>query len=233
MFQAIGVCAVLLSLAAAGNGSTIIDPENRFLYSGHGRIFGGHRAQKGQFPYQASLRANIGNNKWFHYCGGSIITNRFVVTAAHCLSHETSLNESKVVLGAHNISGDGIGYDFKKIFIHPNWDPTHILHDVGLVLIDRVIEYTTMIQPIEISREFVNTSYRAVTSGWGRTNDEADSLKYAFLYTMTNDECRARISLPDSPIHDFSTLCGYSIRVGTGVCSGDSGNSNFCWFLSD
>lgn len=43
------------------------------------RIWGGQKAVKGQFPFQVSLR--IGHR---HVCGGSIITNRFVITAAHC-----------------------------------------------------------------------------------------------------------------------------------------------------
>lgn len=45
-----------------------------------GRIVGGQTAQEGQFPYQVSLRAN-GN----HFCGGSIVNEYWIVTAAHCL----------------------------------------------------------------------------------------------------------------------------------------------------
>lgn len=44
------------------------------------RIVNGLDASQGQFPYQISLRKNS-----MHHCGGSIITNRFILTAAHCV----------------------------------------------------------------------------------------------------------------------------------------------------
>lgn len=50
------------------------------------RIFGGQEAAVGQFPYQVSLRFLMEPASGFvHVCGGSIITNRFVLTAAHCM----------------------------------------------------------------------------------------------------------------------------------------------------
>lgn len=44
------------------------------------RVIGGSDAQEGQFPYQISLR--VGGS---HVCGGTIISNKFVLTAAHCV----------------------------------------------------------------------------------------------------------------------------------------------------
>lgn len=52
--------------------------------------------------------------------------------------------------------------------------------------------------------------------------DKITNLKYAYLYTLSNDDCRA-LHESRAPIHDFSTLCAYSGKYGTGVCSGDSG----------
>lgn len=44
------------------------------------RIVGGYEAPEGAFPYQISLR---NNNR--HFCGGSILNSRWIVTAAHCV----------------------------------------------------------------------------------------------------------------------------------------------------
>lgn len=46
------------------------------------RVIGGSDAQKGQFPFQISLR--VGGS---HVCGGTIITNKFILTAAHCVEN--------------------------------------------------------------------------------------------------------------------------------------------------
>lgn len=49
--------------------------------------------------------------------------------------------------------------------------------------------------------------------------DKYTGLKYAELTTMTNDECR-KMSMPQAPIKDFTTLCAYSGNKGIGICIG-------------
>lgn len=245
--------------------------------AGAGRIFGGYLAKKGKFPYQAALRLNF-TGEFEHNCGGSIITNRFIVTAAHCFSPDFpyDVTRYRIVLGAHNRTGDGELFKVANIFIHPEWNLTLIINDVGLVQTDRLIEFNQAIQPISIAKEFIGPAIRAITSGWGITDvsfishiidrqgwntsnrpqsavshilqsfsflfyffvlffllrshlhlhlqDQVTTLKYAYLFTMTNDECKDRYGHTPAPIHDGnSTLCAYSARVGTGVCNGDSG----------
>lgn len=135
------------------------------------RIFGGHRARRGQFPYQVSIRVNF-TGAFEHNCGGSIISDRYIVTAAHCFLADFphDMTRYRLLVGAHNRSGDGEEYRFARNHIHPGWDLKRIIHDIALAQTDRAIGFTKRVQPIVISREFIRSGLRAVTSGWGRTD---------------------------------------------------------------
>lgn len=83
-----------------------------------GRIVGGQTAVPGQFPYIVSIR-NLNN---FHFCGGTIISSRFVVSAAHCFESTTTARNTVIVVGAHHISNDGTKITLDRIVSHPDYN---------------------------------------------------------------------------------------------------------------
>lgn len=132
------------------------------------RIFGGREAKRGQFPYQISFRINY-KNEFRHNCGGSIISERFILTAAHCVP-QPNVTLYRIIVGAHRIAGDGKTYNIERFYIHPNYSLSRIIHDVALVQLTEDIQFNLSVQPIGLDSEFIDGAVRAVTSGWGRTN---------------------------------------------------------------
>lgn len=135
------------------------------------RIFGGEEAEPGQFPHQVSLRLQR-NDTFRHICGGSIISNRFILTAAHCYPQIfPNISDYRVVVGAHKNNGnDGQAYDVRRFVRHEQYNGTLHIHDIGLIEVNTTIQFSQGVAPIPLRRTFVDGVVRAITSGWGRTN---------------------------------------------------------------
>ncbi|XP_069688316.1 transmembrane protease serine 9-like [Periplaneta americana] len=177
------------------------------------RITHGETASRGQFPYQVALSVD---NSWF--CGGSLISNDWVLTAGHCIG-----NSYQVLLGANSVNNPESGAVVVTSSTSIQHEDYANDHDIGLVRVS--VSYSTYISPIALpsrsdqGNTFVGQTARA--SGWGLTSDGAsniaDLLQYADLTVITNDECNAVYGGIHSGI-----LC-VSTPGGKGTCSGDSG----------
>lgn len=132
--------------------------------SGLERIVNGDDAKKGQFPHQVSLR--ISNR---HFCGGSIINERYVLTAAHCLTILRPEHRVTLVTGALHITNGGDRYAKERHIAHPNFSDKPIRNDIGLVRSRTDFKFNTLVKPIVISRKPARAGQSAVFSGWGDT----------------------------------------------------------------
>lgn len=132
----------------------------------HGTSFGDHYiyhglpAKPGQFPYQASLRYKLKLN----WCGGAILTKRWVVTADHCIRNKEP-EEIKVAVGSIYINSGGIIHDTMQLISHPD-DTNQFKKDIGLIKVMEDIVFNDLTQPIAISEENLYPGMSAISSGW-------------------------------------------------------------------
>lgn len=163
--------ALLVVLAAAVGSTVSFRPDSFGDNLQEDRIIGGATARPGQFPYMVSQhgRVQVGNT-WVnrHRCGGSIISNRWVVTAAHCNNNEFSdPTRIYIVVGAHHIADDGHIHMISRIVPHPAY--TTFRNDIALLQTIRTIQFNNLVRPIALRSRFVGGQEQAMLSGWGLT----------------------------------------------------------------
>ncbi|XP_030582101.1 chymotrypsinogen 2-like [Archocentrus centrarchus] len=204
--------------AAYGCGVPAIPP----VITGYARIVNGEEAVPHSWPWQVSLQDYTG----WHFCGGSLINEYWVVTAAHCDVKNTEravLGEHKHYSNAENIQTLNIS----QVFKHPNYDEFTINNDISLVKLATPAQLGTHVSPVCVAE--TTDSYpgglKCVTTGWGLTHYgwyPPRRLQQVALPLLTNDECRNYWS---SKITDAMICAGAS---GVSACKGDSGGPLVC-----
>jgi len=189
---------------------------------GGSRIVGGYEAVPHSFPWMAALFVD---EQWF--CGGTIISDEWVLTAAHCANGASSM---RVMLGAHNVreaTEEGrIEVVTTDFFTHPGWSQFNLHNDLALVHLPYALNFTENIRPVCLpSHSEAGTHWdgeEAVASGWGKPTDSSTSisptLRWVETDTISNTACW--IEFPTAVNKNVICISG---AHGKSTCNGDSG----------
>jgi len=191
-------------------------------------IIGGSNAQKGDWPWQILLK-----NRNKPSCGGTLINNRWVVTAAHCISSFSSKPYS-VVVGEHDwkkVEGTEVEHKVEKVVVHPGWDRAAINNDIALLKLKKPVTFTKFVQPACMpSGDAKLGSHNCFITGWGKIKHPGNMHTYlqeANLIPVTKKVCEAK-NFPSIGVHvTDGMLCAGDGNVKSG-CHGDSGGPFVC-----
>ncbi|XP_078043039.1 chymotrypsin-1-like [Augochlora pura] len=204
--------AILLILALSTSVYGTLEPQ----------IVGGHDAPVGKFPYQASVWGES-----FFRCGGSLITENMVLTAAKCI-YGMFPSEITVVVGTiysnFSISKSAESYSVEKLIWHPGYMPNIFADDVGLIWLKTKITFTATIKPIRLaSISHVAEGEKAIVTGWGARfkNDPIQlTLQEIELKVISQKQCQQQAP-PKTNILD-THICTLT-KILEGLCLGDAG----------
>ncbi|XP_016924071.2 serine protease SP24D [Drosophila suzukii] len=181
------------------------------------RIVGGTRAKEGQFPHQISLRRRGG-----HTCGGSIISENYIVTAAHCVKQGSNVapaDQLSIQAGSLLLSSGGVVIPVATVTVHPNYKGNG--YDVAVLRLKQSLNLGSNIAAIQLATDDPPTDATVDISGWGYISQKgpiSNSLLYVQVKALSRETCQRHYlrQLPET------TMC-LMHPSNKGACYGDSG----------
>ncbi|CAG7785694.1 unnamed protein product [Allacma fusca] len=195
-------------------------------------IVGGRDALPGEFPWQVSLQMlNESSGERVHICGGTLIDEIHVVSAAHC-----NRDDYEVVIGATNLKTAEPSQQripARHFEPHPDYDDDLICNDVSVITLSRPVVFNDKVKPLRLARPGVNPEGQlCVNTGWGNRNPIGeviypDVLQAVNLTIINQKDCERRFK--DFIVQvDETMICGHDLAGGKGACGRDSGGPLVC-----
>ena len=224
-------CTVQFGCADANNGGILGTAGNSasasFLLSSKGstaaknsnRIVGGEQVDDAtDYPWMANLLVDG------YVCGGSLIAQNFILTAAHCVVGMSPSGATAYFgsLKSYDADAPVIQFGAKNVFVHPSYDASTSAYDTALIELSDPI---TTIEPVRLKQDpfsFESGEVNATVMGFGTTSaggSLSDTLLEATVQLISTNDCNANYG--GSITEDM--LCAGVEGGGVDSCQGDSG----------
>ncbi|XP_045508324.1 serine protease filzig [Colias croceus] len=183
-----------------------------------GRIVGGKNARFGEWPWQVLVREST----WLglftkNKCGGVLITNRYVTTAAHC--QPGFLASLVAVFGENDISGDveprrPVAKNVRRVIVHRQYDAATFENDLALLELESPVKFDAHIVPICMPQDDADFTGRVATvTGWGR-------LKYGGGVPAVLQEVQVPV-IENSACQEMFHTAGHTKKIlNSFICAG-------------
>jgi len=188
------------------------------------RIVGGRPAKDGEVPYIISLQRKGWSGGWSHSCGGSILNENTIITAAHCVDGAAASSlQIRYNTLRHATGGELVA--IKTVKGHPNYNSRNIDNDVAIIITAKPLTISGNVGVVVLPDQGSDLAggTQVTVSGWGTTS-QGGSLPAALMTvdvpSVSREKCREQYGQED--ITDQMVCAGIDAG-GIDSCQGDSG----------
>ncbi|RZC42474.1 proclotting enzyme-like [Asbolus verrucosus] len=186
------------------------------------------KAQNGQWPWQAAIYIQ-NNNEERYVCEATLISPKHVVTAAHCVTFQTTelvvpAHQLTVYLGKHNRGDDNNAQTLRaeKILLYPGYVSSNLLNDIALIRLEKPVTINDYTRPICLKHS--SDKKEGFLVGYGINRDhKIEDLAQAKVKIINEEECSKQHSDLKSLLTD-NVFCASYVQDNS-LCVGDSGSS--------
>lgn len=193
------------------------------------KVVGGEYASIEDFPWQVSVRNTFQGE---HFCGGSILSEHWVLTANHCVYPDQDPTSLRVMAGSSelNVPRDAQFRTVEKIVPYPGFVNTLYGKDAALLYFGAPLIFSSTVAPITMATDADRTAgltdegVIATVTGWGALRDGSElqpsTLRAVDVPIVSNERAA---SLYEQDITDDQLAAGDLVNGGKDTCQGDSG----------
>ncbi|XP_075975698.1 trypsin, alkaline A-like [Anticarsia gemmatalis] len=191
------------------------------------RIIGGSVVTINYYPHISALLYSATGTTFAQDCGGTILNQRSVLSAAHCfLDDRNNRSRWRFRVGSAFASSGGVVHVVNQIIFHPQYNRDTQDSDVAILQSTSTIVYiNNAVQPARIAGALYDLEDDEIVwaAGWGMTeyNRPSEQLRHVQVWTINQEICRERY---DATSITDNMLCSGVLDVGgRDQCQGDSG----------
>ncbi|XP_050544573.1 venom protease-like [Daktulosphaira vitifoliae] len=199
-------------------------------------IVGGTSAKSSEFPHMVLLGfgERFENVEWS--CGGSLISDRYILSAAHCSKQRFKGSVKWALMGDHDLATNQENEDPQireiiSLTVHPDYKAPSLYNDIGLYLLNSSVDFNKFIFPVCLNTKPDFAVDHATAIGWGRIDSAGPTsnilMKVALQIVKPSDCNQSYSNIIGNKllfgINSDSQICAGEKKGGKDTCQGDSG----------